>query len=419
MKKIKSFLSRNLLLRTLPLLRGNPRACLYLEPFWGLPYNLYAPFVSVYMAALGMTPVQIGFVSTVFFASQMVFALLSGPLTDKLGRRKCTLIFDCISWSIPTFLWMCAQNYAWFIVAALFNGVWRVTENSWDLLLIEDAPEDQLVTLYSISHIAGLLAGFVTPLAYIFVQKFGLVPTVRVLYGFACVMMTFKFVTLYFWSKETKVGEKRMQECKNESIFASVRGSLKVLKTMIHNRRIVRVVIFMACFAALKNVNDTFWPLLVRDKLLIAEENLSIFSTVKSLMMLACYFIITPHLHADRFHHPLRIGLMLFLLEQVLMLLIRPGMYAAIILGVMLEAVALSMLNPLMQSVQVAAMDVNERARMMGLSFALSMLVTSPVGTLAGVMSEINRALPLCMNLVFIAVCLHLSFKISEKKESM
>lgn len=416
MNKIKRLLKGNLLLRTLPQLRGNQRACLYLEPFWGLPYNLYAPFVSVYMAALGMTPVQIGFVTTVFFASQMVFALLSGPLTDKLGRRKCTLIFDCISWSIPTFLWMCAQNYAWFIVAALFNGVWRVTENSWDLLLIEDAPEDQLVTLYSISHVAGLLAGFVTPLAYIFVQKFGLVPTVRVLYGFACAMMTFKFVTLYFWSRETKVGEKRMRECKDLSVWASVRGSLTVLKTMIRDQRIVRVVVFMACFAALKNVNDTFWPLLVRDKLGIAEENLSIFSTAKSLMMLCCYFTITPHLRADRFRYPLRMGLILFLAEQALMLLLRPGMYALIIFGVMLEAVALSMLNPLMASVQVSAMDVNERARMMGLSFALSMLVTSPVGTLAGVMSEINRSLPLCMNLIFIAVCLYLSGKISERK---
>ena len=64
-------------------------------------------------------------------------------------------------------------------------------------------------------------------------------------------------------------------------------------------------------------------------------------------------------------------------------------------------------------------MDVNERARMMGLSFALSMLVTSPVGTLAGVLSEINRSLPLCMNLGFVAVCLYLSCRISEKKESM
>jgi len=414
--KLFSLLRRNPLLRTLPRLRGNPRACLYLEPFWGLPHNLYVPFVSVYMAALGMTPVQIGFVSTVFFASQMVFALLSGPLTDKLGRRKCTLIFDCISWSIPTFLWMCAQNYAWFIVAALFNGVWRVTENSWDLLLIEDAPEDQLVTLYAISHVAGLLAGFVTPLAYVFVQKFGLVPTVRVLYGFACAMMTFKFVTLYFWSRETKIGEKRMLACKNVSVWASVRGSLPVLKTMIADRRIVRVVVFMACFAALKNVNDTFWPLLVRDTLGIAEENLSIFSTVKSLMMLFCYFVITPHLHADRFHKPLYIGLGLFLGEQALMLLLRPGAFLMIIPGVMLEAVALSMLNPLMQTVQVAAMDETERARMMGLSFALSMLVTSPVGTLAGVLSEMNRALPLVMNIGFIAVCLYLAGRITEKR---
>ena len=414
MKTIKAFLSRNLLLR------GNPRACLYLEPFWGLPYNLYAPFVSVYMAALGMTPVQIGVVSTVFFASQMVFALLSGPLTDKLGRRRCTLIFDCIAWSIPTFLWMCAQNYTWFLVAAVFNGVWRVTENSWDLLLIEDAPEDQLVTLYSISHIAGLLAGFVTPLAYIFVQKFGLVPTVRVLYGFACVMMTFKFVTLYFLSRETKVGEKRMRECRGVPLLTSVRGSLPVLKTMVKNRRIVRVVVFMACFAAFKNVNDTFWPLLLRDTLGIAEENLSIFSTVKSLMMLCCYFVLTPHLHADRFHKPLYTGLLLYLGGQILMLLLRPGAYAMVMIvaGVGMEAVALSMLNPLMASVQVSAMDEMERARMMGLSFALSMLVTSPVGTLAGILSEMNRALPLMMNVMFIGVCLYLAGRISENKQS-
>ena len=32
-------------------LRGNQLACLYTEPLWGIPYNLYVPFVSVYMGA--------------------------------------------------------------------------------------------------------------------------------------------------------------------------------------------------------------------------------------------------------------------------------------------------------------------------------------------------------------------------------
>ena len=54
---------------------------------------------------------------------------------------------------------------------------------------------------------------------------------------------------------------------------------------------------------------------------------------------------------------------------------------------------------------------------MMGLSFALSMLVTSPVGMLAGWLSEMNRSLPLVMNLGFIAVCLYLGVRISENKQ--
>ena len=100
---------RNPLLDTLCHLEGNAKPCLLLEPLWGIPYNLYLPFVSVYMAALGLSATEIGLVSTVFFASQMVWALLSGPLTDKLGRRVCTVIFDCLSWSVPA-LQMCIRD---------------------------------------------------------------------------------------------------------------------------------------------------------------------------------------------------------------------------------------------------------------------------------------------------------------------
>ena len=101
MQKLKRLLLKNPLIETTVHLRGNERACLWTEPLWGIPYNLYVPFASVYMAALGLSAVEIGTVSTVFFASQMVWALLSGPLTDKLGRRLCTVIFDVLSWSVP------------------------------------------------------------------------------------------------------------------------------------------------------------------------------------------------------------------------------------------------------------------------------------------------------------------------------
>lgn len=43
------------LLQTLRELRGNPRASVLTEIMFGIPYNLFMPFFSVYMLALGIT----------------------------------------------------------------------------------------------------------------------------------------------------------------------------------------------------------------------------------------------------------------------------------------------------------------------------------------------------------------------------
>ena len=53
-------IARNPLIDLLVHLKGNERACLWTEPLWGIPYNLYVPFVSVYMAALAGPTVTTG-----------------------------------------------------------------------------------------------------------------------------------------------------------------------------------------------------------------------------------------------------------------------------------------------------------------------------------------------------------------------
>ena len=163
MKRILQKIQSNDMVNLFFALRGNPRACIWTEPLWGIPYNLYLPYVTLFMTAIGMTYAEIGYVTSITMASQMVFAVLSGVLTDKLGRRRCTVIFDVLGWSVPELIWMCSQNFAWFAVAALFNGMWRVTENSWYLLLIEDAPKEHIVPMCSLSQLMGLFAAFLHP----------------------------------------------------------------------------------------------------------------------------------------------------------------------------------------------------------------------------------------------------------------
>jgi len=78
------------LIKTLRNLKGNPKACICTEPLWGLSMNLCLPYASVFMLALGLNDSQVGLTATIAVLSQVVFAFLSGPITDKIGRRKAT-----------------------------------------------------------------------------------------------------------------------------------------------------------------------------------------------------------------------------------------------------------------------------------------------------------------------------------------
>ena len=200
MNAIKQKIMSNYMLRTLFTLKGNARACLWPEPLWGVPYNLYLPYVSLFMTALGMSAAEIGYVTSISMVSQVIFATLSGVLCDKLGRRKTTFFFDVLSWSVPEFLWMFSQNFSWFALAAVFNGAWRVTENSWSLLLIEDMREEEIMPAFSLTQMLGLFSAFFAPLSNFAVDAFGLVPTMRVIYGVTFVSMTVKFILVYVFS---------------------------------------------------------------------------------------------------------------------------------------------------------------------------------------------------------------------------
>ena len=182
-------LRNNPLITTLLSLKGNPRASVYTEPLWGIPFNLFIPYASVYMLALGVNDAQIGTIASLGLLIQPIFALISGAVTDKFGRRLTTFISDLLAWSIPCLIWAAAQDIRYFIVAAIFNAMWRIPHNSWTCLLVEDAEADQLVHIWTWIHISGLLAAFFAPLAGVLIGVIDLVPAVRLLYIFSFIMI--------------------------------------------------------------------------------------------------------------------------------------------------------------------------------------------------------------------------------------
>lgn len=407
---------RHPLFRSLLNLRGNPRACVYTEPLWGIPFNLYAPYASIYMLALGVADVQIGIITSIGMVFQIVFAFLGGAITDKLGRRKATFIFDMISWCIPALIWAVAQNFTYFLVAAIVNSVWRIPATSWHCLLVEDAEQDQLIDIYAWIHISGLMAVFFAPIAGLFIARYETIPTVRGLYLFTFFMMAVKIILLYIFSTETQQGKVRLEETKGQKMKDILKQYGGVAKQFFNSPITIMTMFIFLVRNITGMVNATFWGILATEQLKISVENIAIFPFIRSAVVLLLFFILVPKLNKISMQKPMVLGFLLFALSQFILIITPVNGYFLLIVSTVLEAFSLALLSPLLDSLMVINVDAQERARIMAMLQVALIALTSPFGWLAGVLSETNRILPFVMNVVLIIIGGILAYFISRVK---
>ena len=387
------------LVRTLLSLQGNPKASVLTEPLWGIPFNLYAPYVSVYMLSLGLKDSQIGLLISIGLVVQIFSALLGGAITDKLGRRKTTAIFDFLSWTIPMLIWAAAQDFRYFLVAALFNGVWRVTHTSWSCLLVEDADPEQLVDIYSWIYISGLLSGFFAPFAGLLINAFSLVPTMRGLYLFSFVMMTVKFIILYFTSTETRQGAIRLEETRHQSLFALVGGYGDVFKQMLRTPRTLFTLGILLTMNMAGTIGNAFWSILVTQKIHIPEQHLALYPFARAIIMMVFFFVAMPRIKEMKFRNPMLVGFALLAVAQIILITLPEKSYALLLLSTFIEACSYATVSTQIDRMIVVTVDARERARIMALLFLIVIIITTPFGWIAGQLSEINRILPFILNI--------------------
>jgi DHA1 family tetracycline resistance protein-like MFS transporter len=397
-------------------LRGNPRGCVYCEPLWGIPYNLYAPYISVYMLALGLADRQIGLIISISWGFQIVLALLGGAVTDKLGRRRTTLIFDIVSWSVPALISALAQNFWYFLAAGIINSVWRITYISWNCLLVEDAEPDQLADIFTWIYIANILVGFIAPLAGVFISTFSLVPTMRGLYLFAAFMFTLKAIVTYLATEETAQGKVRLHETRHQSMFHVLREYRGVLSDLLRTPQTLYTAGIMLVISVVMMIDGSFWAIIVTEKLQIPAEHIALFPFIRSAIMLVFFFAITPRLNKMHFKVPMVVGFLGLVTSQVVLITTPELGYPSLILSVLLGACSFATASPLVDRLTVLTVSAQERARIQSILSVGIILLTSPFGWIAGTLSEISKDLPFVLNMILCAVGAALAYVAGSQK---
>lgn len=405
MKKLK----QNSLLRSLAELRGNPRACVYTEPMWGLSMNLCLPYASVYMLGLGMNDVEVGIISSIYMFSQMVFSILSGAIVDKMGRRKSTAVFDFLSWSVPCLIWAFSQGFWFFVVAALFNGMMKITTISWDCLMVEDAPKDKITAIYSGVTIAGNMSALFAPISSILVAKLTMVPAIRILYINAFIVMTLKLLILYKFSTETEIGKMRMESTKNRSWPELMMGYKTAFEKIVTSKGTIFAIIVSILVEIVAMLGTTFWQIIVSKRIGVSDTLLPIFPMLRSIMSMLMFFTIMGRMHQSKLKWPLISGFVTSIAAYILLISITgTGTMGYVILCVSLlfEAFGHGILYTLRESLVAIYVDPAERSNILSILQTTVMLVSVPFGYIGGVLSDISRMLPfvLCMVLLMIGV---------------
>ncbi len=398
------------LISTLKNLQGNARGCVYTEPLWGIPFNLYSPYVSIYMLAFGMSDSQIGLLVSLGLVLQVFWTLVSGAITDKLGRKKTTLIFDLISWSIPCVIWAVAQDFGYFVLAVVVNSVWRVTNNSWQCLLVEDTDPNSLVDVYSWIYIAGLIAAFFSPLTGVLIARFDLVPTMRGLYLLSFTMMTVKFLATNAMVAETKQGVVRMKETQDQPLFSVLRETPAVFMQILRTRSTMFTVGLMVVLGISKMISGTFWAILVTEKLQIPPEHIALYPLARSITMLLFFFFVMPRLRNFEVRLPMILGYVGLVASQIILISIPPRNYGLLLVVTILDACSMPLVGTLLDKLIVLNVDARERARIMAILYAIVLIITSPFGWIAGQFSEVNRSYPFVLCIIFYTLGIALTF---------
>jgi MFS family permease len=394
-------------------LKGNAKAAVLAQPLWGVPFNLFMPFAALYMSRMGVTDIQIGIMLAVGRFSQMGMAFFGGVITDKFGRRLTTLFGDIVAWSIPALIWAFAQNFTWFLIAAIVNSVVQITGVAWECLWIDEDGENstKITQIFNWLHVCGVISVFFVPVAGLLVWRFSLIPVVRGLYIFAFISMTAKAILLYMYSKETKRGIERINETKNVSFVQMFSGYGGVLTDIVRSAKMLHALGLQSVQAITLMISSTFFSLYTTQNLGLDDSFLAYFPILRAVVMLLFLFFIQNKLNMFNPRNVMLCGITAYLAANGLLLISRPDNWLWIAGYTLLEACAVALFMPRMSALIANAIEPRERARIRSLFNVIMLAVVSPFAYLAGYLSETDRRLPFVLNIGLFVVMAGFTYK--------
>ncbi|MEK3714857.1 MFS transporter [Paenibacillus sp. FSL R7-0333] len=378
-----------------PRLEGNSRGCLTFEPFFLIPYSMFSTYATLYMYELGLTEVNIGWITTIGLIVQVFSSLLSGYLTDRLGRKRAILYFDLLSWSLATLLWAFSQNLWFFAAAAVINGFQRVPHIAFYCLIVEDTRPADRTYVFTLLQIIGVIGGLFAPLGGLLVHQYGMVTGMRIMYVLAFLFMTFQFVGRHLTTRETEAGIRKRQETRELGLRESMIEYGGAFRDLGAERNLLLIFGVYILFNFQATLKSTYLYLYLADYIHLDSGILSMFPAVSSVIMLLTLWLLMPRIPDQSASRAMMAGFGLSALSNAMLVLYPSASFVWIGLSTILAAVGLMISSPYLEAAVQNAIDDEKRAKVFSMLSVLILVFTAPAGIIGGWAYKLDPRIPL------------------------
>ncbi|GGO25194.1 MFS transporter [Deinococcus humi] len=317
-------------LQALAGLPRNARNSILMEPLWGIFGVVVVYYAPLYMSSVGLSSTQIGLLGSMTLALSFLFQAVAAPITNRVGRKRTTLIGDLISWTIPMFVWAFAQSFAAFAVAAVLAASGRIVSVSWSLLLIEDVEEWQRARVFGIINLIVTMCGLLTPLVGLVIAQHGVTATMRGFYILGGIGMTVMFLWRNAITSETRSGVAAMAQHRELGLGESVRHALGMVAGMRGHPGLMGVTAFYLLTVFIEQLS-LFQILFLGQTLRFSAQTLSFVPFVAAFVTLLLYGLALPRLSRLPLGRTLVVVRALGLIGAAALLLVPAGNTAAML----------------------------------------------------------------------------------------
>jgi MFS family permease len=392
----------------------NARTCILVEPLWSVFGGTIAYFAPLFQKALGLSKLEMGAVVSINIAFSFVFMILGPPVTNRLGRRRTSLIFDLVAWTLPMGLWALASSFAWFAAAAALNAVVKIVVVSWNLLLSEDASEADRSRVFGWINLSSSPAGIFTFLGGLLIARYGTVAAMRWIYAAGAVSMTAMFLIRYAFTEETANGRTMMAATKGMPLLKGVGDLAALAAASLRDRRFLS---FLAIYFATNAVQsfDFYRILYLTEAKALDQVSIALIPAAGALVTLAAFATMR---RLSRFHDEavLAAANLLCIAAQASILLMPRGgtAWALAATGTLQWGLFLSTTHR--DSSFMNAVSELRKSDYFGLVQALTLLLCIPTGALAGWLYSMSPAAPILAACLLYGLSMASALRISRAR---